>query len=255
MAEDTSISKGMQDAISPKDSSEEEPKGTFLPRILDMHVIHGLGEGKKPDPNKILFYHDTASDKYYDCDSHEWCDEKPSVVDHLYNRPIAYNDQDIVAAIAHGVMDDGDYEALDKSGLLGEMPKKLWSHIKTLKDLVDQQEKMAKSDEESMESEDPESNDLDSEPTSEIHEEELSGEIPQSQEDDMEMPGDNVIEMIMAAALSKADDRLREIVREEIARLLSGDGDSSDEEFDNDQEEQLEDTEETEQSPESDELD
>jgi hypothetical protein len=251
MDENKSVSEGMKDSITPKEE-EQEATGTFLPRILDMHVIHGLGADKKPDPHKILFYHDTVGDKYYDCESHEWCDEKPMVVDHLHNRPIIYNDQDIVAAIAHGVMDDNDYEALDKSSLLGELPKRLWGHIKNLKDLVEQQEKMAKSEEEEVGSEmssDPALGAEGYDPQGESSSDDLLDDI-----DADEMPGENVIQMIMAQALSKADDRLREIVREEIAKLLSGDDESSEQE--QPMEEPMEDQETTEFfTPETDELD
>jgi len=251
MEPNKSLAQGMQDSVKPA----EEPKegeGTYLPRILDMKVIYGLGDGgaggeRKPDPHKVLFYHDTVGDRFYDCGKQEWCSDKPSVVEHLPSRPLLHNDQDVIAAIAHGVMDDADFDALDKSGMMGEMPKKLWGHIKHLKklheDLEREQHALSKADDESQ-----------GEPMDrDLHPEGHAGEESQAAapEGDGRVAGDDVISEIVRLAMADSDDRIREIVREELAKMLGQDSEQEPIEGEEPAEEQSEGEEESEEDDET----
>jgi hypothetical protein len=218
----------------------EENKGTYLPRILDMRVYYGLSDkdgDKKPDPKKILFY-GAPDGSCYDCESQEWLIKKPAVCDHLPNREIEASDDDLIAAIAHGIMDDNDYDALDKNGMITEMPKKLWENIKKLKALHAQleqersEENLKKAEDEqkdaSFDEESEEESLFDEDELLEPEEEVFSfDDNIESQEEQYEekMPGDDVVSKIVSQAMAEADDRIRQIVREEISKLLSEDED------------------------------
>ncbi|MEM4380556.1 MAG: hypothetical protein QXL01_07750 [Thermoplasmatales archaeon] len=230
------LSQNMLQNVSPQEQPKQEDQGIYLPKILDMKIYYGLGEKdekgeRKPDPSKILFYED-SNGHCYDTSKQEWLQERPVVCDHLPNRPILNNDQDIIAAIAHGVMEDNDYQALDRSGMLGEMPKKLWESIQKLKILHEQlqQEQLKKTEEEQSEQV-PVDPDLRPEGHGESEINEESNEL------DSGPPGEDVISQIVQAAMADADDRIREIVREELAKILSEDfGPESDREWESDAE-------------------
>jgi len=223
MEPNKSLAQGMQDSVKPA-AAPAEGEGTYLPRILDMKVVYGLGDGgaggeRKPDPHKVLFYHDTVGDRFYDCGKQEWCHDKPSVVEHLPSRPLLHNDQDVIAAIAHGVMDDADFEALDKSGMMGEMPKKLWGHIKHLKklheDLEREQHALSKAEDESQ----PQPADKDLHPEGHAGGDDEPSSVA-GPEGEGRMAGDDVISEIVRLAMADSDDRIRQIVREELAKML-----------------------------------
>jgi hypothetical protein len=220
----TELSEGLQ-----KDEEKE-------PSILSMKVYYGLGTGvfpadaeKKPDPNKVLFY-ETADGRAYDTNDNKWCDQRPAVLDHLPCRPIQFNERDIVAAIAHGVMEDGDFDALDKAQMISETPRKLWSLKKRLMSQVEELEKSQVAEIE--------------EPEEEIDTDLLPGEDPhkgdnfiskfkefagvsdyQIDANEQELPGDDVLSQIIQAATAEAltgmEEMIRAIVRDELGMSQS----------------------------------
>jgi hypothetical protein len=227
----TELSEGLQ-----KDEDKE-------PSILSMKVYYGLGVGqdgaeKKPDPNKILFY-ETSDGRAYDTNQNQWCDQRPAVLDHLPCRPIQFNERDIVAAIAHGVMEDGDFDALDKAQMISETPRKLWNLKKKLMSQVEELEKSLMIEPE--------------ESKEEVDSDLLPGEDPNKGDDfvskfkelagvggyqidanTQELPGDDVLSQIIKAATAEAltgmEDMIRAIVRDELGlSQLQGEVDQSDE--------------------------
>ena len=222
----TELSEGLQ-----KDEEKE-------PSILSMKVYYGLGTGvfsadaeKKPDPNKVLFY-ETADGRAYDTNDNKWCDQRPAVLDHLPCRPIQFNERDIVAAIAHGVMEDGDFDALDKAQMISETPRKLWGLKKKLMSQVQELEKS-----QSVELE---------EPSEEVDPDLLPGEDPNSGDNfiskfkefagvsdyqidanEQDLPGDDVLSQIIQAATAEAltgmEEMIRAIVRDELGLTLTQD--------------------------------
>lgn len=210
----TELSEGLEKDMEPKE-----------PSILSMKVYYGLGgEGteKKPDPNKVLFY-ETSDGRAYDTSDSKWCDQRPSVLDHLPSRPIQFNEKDIVAAIAHGVMEDGDFDALDKAQMISETPRKLWGLKKKLMSQVEELEKSQIQEPLESEEEDvPLYDDGASEANDFISKfKELAGAGGYSIDGGAgEVVGDNVLEQIIQAATAEAltgmEEMIRAIVREEL---------------------------------------
>jgi hypothetical protein len=237
-----------QAGSSPEAQKSEMTDVEKEPRIMRLKVYYGLaaGEGgeKKPDPAKILFYEDPDSGSCYDCAQQQWLDKKPNVLEHLSSRPVQYDERDIVASIANGVMEDSDYEALHKVGAIGETPQKLWDLTKRLKTQVAELEK---SSSEGIE-EDGEEPIIDSDyvteaPTgsgvlSEMFS--LAGvdmegsEIARQLEDHsdeypVQIPNNvqQIMEIAMARAMTGMEDSIREIVREEIEIYLCSSNESA----------------------------
>jgi len=238
-----------KDDSNKSDLQDVAPEGE--PKILHLKVYFGLsphpetGE-KQADPHKVLFYEDPVGGSCYDCQAQEWLAERPEILEHLSSRPVQYDEKDIVGAIAHGVMDDSDYAALEKVGMLGETPKRLWELTKRLQTQVDQYEDLQKSAAVEGEEVDPD------------YEENGNADKPIHGGDDvmasmMEAaagaygdadidiealpPSEENIQKIMAIAFAKAktgmEDQIREIVREEMELMMHayGNKDETTEEF------------------------
>lgn len=232
--ESTSVPMPYQSKGEPEEALDEPQKE---PKILGMQVFHGLKDdgGKKvPDPANILFYQN-ADGQCYDCNQQQWLPEPPDVLEHLHSRPVQYEDTDLLSAIMHGVIDDEDYETLDKAGMISENPKKLWTLTKKLKGQIEELER-SKSD--SMEKLDKSEDELeeeledDGDPIESLQDfGEDDGSIDDLIIDDTEegvnlaqdLPGDNVLESIITNAMSAAltgkqfEDAIRKIVQEELS--------------------------------------
>lgn len=230
----TELQQGLQKDSSTMDPAILAESELKDPAILGMKVYYGLGNSpdgseKKPDPNKVLFY-ETHDGRAYDANANSWCDQRPSVLDHLASRPIQFNERDIVAAIAHGVMEDDDFDALDKAQMISETPRKLWGLKKKLMSQVQELEKSQAANTEEFGTQDvgAENNDSDFDMTSESNSsaginlfnkiKDLSGAGLQSEE--AELPGEDVLSQIIQAATSEAltgmEDLIRAIVRDEM---------------------------------------
>lgn len=134
---------------------EEVPANTAEPKILHLKVYYGMGkkkgekgETREHDPNKVLFY-EGHDGKVYDCGQQGWLDHRPDVLDHLPSRPLQYDakNTDIVRALINGVIDDEDYTALDKSGVLNDDTKKVYALHKRANELHQQIQSLEKSEE------------------------------------------------------------------------------------------------------------
>lgn len=217
------------------EKEEEKTEGTY-PSILDMLVYYGMngdGENRKPDPNKILFYR-TPDNRWYDTKSQSWCD-MPSHADHLPSRNINFDEKDIVSAIAHGVMEDSDYESLDKAGMIGDLPKQLWSRVKKLNNLTEQLEKSdgVESDEVPGEnSNEDEKNDYGSEAfdadnistggADAVREflKTAGVEASVSEDGKEELRGENLIEQIMQAAMAAVSSAMGENFEQQVSDIV-----------------------------------
>jgi hypothetical protein len=252
------VSSEGTDDLQKVDEEVEAPE----PKILGTKVYYGMTEGK-PDPDKVLFY-ETPDNSCYCTESKEWLTERPSVLDHLASRPMHYKEKDIVAAIAHGVMDDNDYDALEKAGMVTETPKQLWSLMKKLKSQTEELEKSQASysedsDDDESESDDFSESEVDTDYTHEGHGSQAGEDVlkyflntagvdESKQEDLIEAVGEDALSRIMEAAsqiaLSGLEDQIRRIVREE---LNGSSGDSEELEYDVEPEGQYSDDEEEEE--------
>jgi len=235
--------------VLPIEKSEEaEDDGT--PDIVKTLIYYGLGEGKKPDPHKILYY-ERPDGSCIDVQGKTTLATRPGVLDHLPSRPITVEDRDVVAAIAHGAMSDKDFSALDENGMIGDVARQIWEKTQKLSSLRDDMAKadaLAKSEEEEEEEggaeafggeETPEEEAAEAEETEgdeEAHEEgeaeEMSDDLAAVKED----LGGDVFQEIMDLAMAKAlnamsgedggeglEAKIRSIVRQEIESIL-GDG-------------------------------
>jgi len=146
--------KGNEVSAKPEAVPQEEiPANTAEPKILHLKVYYGMGkkkgekgEAREHDPNKVLFY-ESGEGKVYDCGQQGWLDHRPDVLDHLPSRPLQYDarNMDIVRALVNGVVDDEDYAALDKSGVLNDDTKKVYALHKRANELHQQIQSLEKS--------------------------------------------------------------------------------------------------------------
>ena len=116
-----------QPTIQAQQTQQVDPNA---PKIFSLKILYGLkddGQGNKsPDPANPLFYSDGAT-RHFDCSTDSWLQQLPEMAQHLMQRPLMHNEQntDVFSALLHGVIDDGDYMALDQAGMIDERCKKL----------------------------------------------------------------------------------------------------------------------------------
>jgi hypothetical protein len=245
------LKDGKDEASNLPQATDVTPENSAEPKILRMKVYYGMGKsddgkGQKPDPNHVLFYENHTGNTY-DTNEGRWLEKRPPVLDHLHQRPLLFdkNNMDIMRAIAHGIIDDEDHAELDKSGALTPDSKNLFSMYKKLKDLEAHKESLAKSEEvETVPDEEAEGEvdfavDLDSTKDSGTDSDNKNGvpvsginavaQIMQSCGVQQKMEavksefgeqGVNLFEQIMTAALSDIHENTRMIIREEIDAYL-----------------------------------
>jgi hypothetical protein len=240
------------------DSSEEPGEHDGVPNILKTLLFYGMSDKdgqRSPAPDKVLFYKHPDG-RYYDCSSNSWSNEEPPMCAHLPSRTLGQgkmsdNERDIVSAIAHGVMDDEDYNTLNETGMISPSAQKVWELSKRALTLHDDLEKSLTEggdEDEDMGSMDQEVEvDPDLLPGSGGEEGTnvfagiLEGVGISGTEDiddfDEGDPGTNVAAQIMEAAKvavgyvmqTEFEDRVRAIVQEEIQKIMDS---SQDPEFD-----------------------
>lgn len=193
---------------------EEEPK------ILHYKVYYGLksepGENgeemKAPDPNTILYF-ESPDRRVYDTRAHEWCGQRPEILDHLNSRPMMFDEKgnDIMAALLHGVLDEDDYSALEKAEMLNEHHRKIWELQKKLHSQMADLEK-------SEEIEEP----LE-EPILEEEAESISEEPEMTDDSEFVLPGEDLVQQIVATAMAspEIDRHLKRVIQEEVSRHFS----------------------------------
>lgn len=226
------------------------------PKILGYKVYYGMKLGKSPtgeqtrvpDPARPLYY-ESGDGRCYDAKQHDWCPERPDILDHLQSRPLMFDEQghDIMSALLHGVMDDDDYQALEQADLLNEHHKKIYTLNKQLQSQMNGLEKSENEleaeeseGEEAVEASEPvESESEGSESTEEYTETTDDGNggeetytAPDGGGEEEFSDGQliNVVEELMRTALEKVDtqlagleDKIRSIVAAEVSRQLRGD--------------------------------
>lgn len=213
------------EAIDPGQAAKE-------PKILQFKIYYGMGDkkgqdgkmGKAADPNKILFY-ESGDGKVYDTGAQSWLSERPTILDHLPARPLMHDErgQDVLRAIANGVLDDEDYEALDKAHMINDDSKKVFGLYKKASDLNKQMQELEKSEEiEEQEEEEEEDTTPQSSPIGGTN---LVASIMQSAgvqqgieraQEELGEQGANLIVEIMQAALADVDEKTRTMVQQEI---------------------------------------
>ena len=191
------------------------------PKILSMKVVYGMsgdGESRKPDKSKILFYK-TDDNNWYDTGKQEWLASSPSHGAHLPERDMMFDEKDIVAAIAHGVMDEHDYHALDSAGMLSDLPKQLWSRVSKLKSLHEQLEKSEVGEEMVSPEESPEAPETHEETDQSEIENILQGAGEVGEIEDIP-PGDDLVAEIMKASFEAARSGLEEQIEAVVLKVL-----------------------------------
>ena len=201
--------------LKPKDPNEIDPTD---PRILHFKIYFGRNS------DSPLFYHDPTTGGYFDTTQRQWSEMKPEIVDHLNERDIGT--EDVFDGILHGVIDDQDYDVLEKMNLIDNRSKQLWNKLNTL---YQQTQDMQKSLDEAKEKQA-------SETGKNAFNEILKGagvsssDFPESPADPA---GENMLEQIMAGAMTPPEDKsgsasspavdmeaIRRMVRAEIANAL-----------------------------------
>jgi hypothetical protein len=212
--------------------------------LLSFKVFYGMGERKgqdgqtqkAPDPNKVLFYQ-SPDGSCFDCAQQEWV-SPPSILDHLPSREIMHDEKghDILRAIASGIVDDDDYQALNKAGLVNDDGKRVYELYKKTLDYSDKLATLEKSEAPEQTEEESESMDL---PESSEGESEgtvtkqgvdvvatfmdvagVQKGIEQAREEYGEK-GVDLIVQIMEAALGNVDQKTMGFVQEEVTRQVA----------------------------------
>ncbi len=116
------LHKPVDPNVEPQADESPAPKIMGYKVYFGMRTVPGQDgqEERKPDPDSVLFYEDPTSGRVYDVDAQEWLETKPPLMEHLSSRPILFDAKrtDLLRAIYNGVVDDGDYQALEKAGIL-----------------------------------------------------------------------------------------------------------------------------------------
>jgi hypothetical protein len=116
--------------------------------------------------------------------------------------------------VLHGIMDDNDYGALEKAGMVDDRVSKLYHKINGLKQHAASLQKSV--DEVFSDEEQPD--DFLTEPSEEAQMPDL---FEMSDEGEEELPGENLIEQIMNQALSPAQNpKLQALIQAEIQKFL-----------------------------------
>jgi len=106
----------------------EKSEGDGIPNIVKTIIYYGMGEGRKPDPSKILYY-ERPDGSCIDVGAGGSICPRPAVCDHLPSRSITTDENDVLSAMINGAMDGDDYNALDENGLISELGKKVWAKL------------------------------------------------------------------------------------------------------------------------------
>jgi hypothetical protein len=210
---------------------EEQVEGE--PQILKFKVYYGMSDqdgedGQKTraaDPNKILFY-ESPDGKVYDCEGGDWLQIRPPFLDHLPSRPLMNDEhgRDIMRAIAHGVMSDEDFAALDKAQLIGDDAKTIFQLRKKASSYQEQLSELNKSEPVEIEPEaDDEPSVEQSEPTMVSRFLDLASVVREKaaqSPDAISEAGQNVLIQILEGAFSDVDQKIRDIVRQEVTAQI-----------------------------------
>lgn len=233
---------GEPDGMEPLEKIEEAADMVEQkPEITDVKVYYGYsgeGEGRKPDPYAILYY-EKPDGSVIDVANGTTLPSKPSVLQHLNQRPVSVEERDVVAAIIHGVMNDADFDMLEKAGLLADTPKALWSKVKMMKSYADELEGLSKSEDEELDEEDEdqemEQEEFAEESEGDDVEQQAASNLQQMMDAARGQTGDkasistlseqsglpsDLISQIMAAARAEASNSVRSIVQEVLAEEL-----------------------------------
>jgi len=197
------------------EKQEEKPTEESIegePKILKLKVYYGMSN-QSPDKGKILFY-ETADGKTFDCSNQSWMGTRPEILDHLPNRPIEYDEdgRDVMRAIVNGVVDDDDYSELDKSGLLNNDNKKIYSLCKNVGELKGQMQTLEKSQEEQIPSQE-----LNESPVMQNPTQVVPGNAKPLTPD---VAGDDLIAQIMQSAMAEVKILTTEMVHQEIVKYI-----------------------------------
>jgi len=107
--------------LKPNDPNAVDPND---PRILYFKIYYGRNS------ENPLYYFDPTTNAWFDTESRVWQDNTPPIASHLNERDIGTTD--VFDAILHGVVDDEDYEALQKMNLIDDRSKQLWNKLGSL---------------------------------------------------------------------------------------------------------------------------
>jgi len=110
------VQDGLQgDAEGGEDGDDGEMD---VPKVLQFLIFYGTkrSEDEKgnpvqaPDPATPMYYYDPVDDRTFDCNDGSWIDGRHPMLDRLYSREFTdeNNNEDLVNAILHGVVDEDD---------------------------------------------------------------------------------------------------------------------------------------------------
>ena len=218
--------------LKPRNPDEIDPSE---PRILNFRLYYG-----KSSQNP-LYYFDPTTDSFFCTQTKQWLGERPPVCEHLNERGLGTTD--VFDAILHGVMDDQDYDSLEKMNLIDDRSRQLWKKLTLMHEQTQQMMKSLEATGETTPtpSEAPQmpkvaNPEVESSSGSNAYEEikrgaGVSGPINNDAGTDSG-PGQNVLAEIMKGGTEGNDDVtshhgagfdeavIRRIVKEEIARAL-----------------------------------
>jgi hypothetical protein len=107
--------------LKPNDPNAIDPAD---PRILYFKIYYGRNS------ENPLYYFDPTTNGWFDTEARAWQDTVPPILSHLNERDIGTTD--VFDAILHGVVDDEDYEALQKMNLIDDKSRQLWTKLNSL---------------------------------------------------------------------------------------------------------------------------
>ena len=230
--ENASIAGAMGHSPSDADLSKEAPEASNGPKVLGCHIYFGYSKDKdgqrKPDQKKILFYE--MPQGVYNVSHGQWESSRPEILDHLPTRDMENTDEDLMQAIMHGIVDEEDYDQLDKSGILSDNTRTLWSkhsELSKLKKQMAESEELNKSEDEL----------IDNSEYDYAYDQEWANanlgpsgfvpdyfDLPMSDVFEIQLPGDDLIAEIMSAAHStpKLSPQMEARVLELMDMYMSG---------------------------------
>lgn len=211
------MSELQEDAPGTRQESQEPVPEENSPKILSYKIYYGLKDGKDPEgqpikvpcPEKPLFYQ-SPDGRCYDTVAGQWYDQSPDVLQHLQSRPLMFDEEghDIMSAMLHGVLEDDDFDMLDKAEMLNDYHKQVYSLKKQIYQNMAELEKSDEPDPEGM-----------VEDTEQMENTEVVEDFQDVESDDM--PGDDVISEIVRLAMEEIDSDLERKVRMILEKILS----------------------------------
>ena len=227
-----------------EEEAQQEEQVSAMPKLLRYKIYFGMKEDKDvdgnpvkvPNPRSPLFYGDEDNNRYFNVESKEWLPEKPPILQHLNVRDMddGEENRDVLDAIINGVMDDEDFDSLSKvEGMLDNRSKSLYGLIQRLHKEYDAYNELSKSNDIEEDQINQDSIPVDGQVVenkgNNVAEQiiqtatgNLNGLMESRPVFDPKEAGENLIPQMISAAFGHGvERRIRDLIREELEKLVA----------------------------------